>query len=80
MYTGAIYTGGDLFSQNARDPRLGQLNCTGVEVSIIECRRTHKILGPALCLCHMLLLSVKVRVVYACHTLISQSVEYTLLE
>ena len=76
MYTCAIYTGGDLFSQDARDPRLSQLNCTGVEESIIDCRRTHKILGPALCPCHMLLLSVKVRVVYACHTLISQSVEH----
>ena len=45
MYTGAIYTGGDLFSQNARDPRLSQLYCTGVEESIIECRSKTQDIG-----------------------------------
>ena len=37
VYTGAIQTGGDSFSANARAPRLSQLNCTGSEARISEC-------------------------------------------
>ena len=37
--------GGDLLSQDARDPHQSQLNCTGVEESIIECRSNTQDIG-----------------------------------